>query len=124
MTKSSLVLIVDDDEGLLDTTSTFVEFFGYDVITAKDGVDAVSLYKKHKPGLVLMDVKMPKMDGYSAFFSIEKEFPNAKVIFMTAHSDFSKWSQAKEKNALDLIEKPYSPEQLKALLQKHLPLDT
>jgi len=121
MDKKGIVLVADDDEAVLDTTTIFLEFFGYNVIKAKNGYEAISKYKEHKPGLVFLDVKMPKMDGYNTFFEIEKEFPKAKVIFMTAHSDYSKWAMAKSKNALELIEKPYSAEKLKEVLDKYYP---
>lgn len=121
MTTKGLILVVDDDESVLDTTSTLLEFFGYSVIQARNGIEAISKYREERPGLVFLDVKMPKMDGYEAFFELEKEFPNAKVIFMTAHADFSKWSEAKKRHALDLIEKPYSAEQLKKLTTKFYP---
>jgi len=112
------ILVADDDNAVLDTTSTLLEFFGYDVIQAKNGLEAIAKYKEHKPGLVFLDVKMPKMDGYKTFFEIEKEFPKAKIIFMTAHADYSEWIKAKNKNALELIEKPYSAEKLKELIEK------
>ena len=115
------ILVADDDEAVLDTTCTILEFFGYTVISAKNGFEAISKYKKYKPGLMFLDVKMPKMDGYETFFEIEKEFPKAKVIFMTAHADFSKWTEAKKKKALELIEKPYSSEKLKELVDRFYP---
>jgi len=121
MNEKEIILVADDDEAVLDTTATFLEFFGYNVIKAKNGYEAISKYKEHQPGLVFLDVKMPKKDGYNTFFEIEKEFPKAKIVFMTAHSDYSKWAMAKSKNALDIIEKPYSAERLKKILDKHYP---
>jgi len=118
MGKKGTILVADDDYKVLDTTCTLLEFFGYDVIRCKNGLEAIAKYKECRPGLVFLDVKMPKMDGYKTFFEIEKEFPMAKIIFMTAHSDYSKWKMAKEKNALELIEKPYSAEELKKLADK------
>ena len=116
-----VVMVVDDDESILDTTGTLLEFFGFDVITAHDGIEALSLYKKHKPGLVFLDVKMPRMDGFETFFKLEEQFPKAKIIFMTAHGDDSKWQEAKRKNALALIEKPYSAESLREMTEKYYP---
>lgn len=116
-----LILVADDDVAVLDTTTTLLEFFGYDVIQANNGLDAIVKFKKFRPGLVFLDVKMPKMDGYQTFFELEKQFPDAKVIFMTAHADYSKWRQAKSKHALELIEKPYSAELLKSLVDKFYP---
>ncbi|MDH3278620.1 MAG: response regulator [Nitrosopumilus sp.] len=121
MNKKGTILVADDDKAVLDTTSTLLEFFGYNVIQAKDGLDAVSKYRENKPGLVFLDVKMPKMSGYQAFFELEEEFPEAKVIFITAHADFSKWKKAKSMHALELIEKPYSAEKLRELAEKFYP---
>ena len=114
-----MILVADDDVAVLDTTVVFLEFFGYDVIFAKDGFEAISLFEKHHPDLVFLDVKMPKMDGYEAFFKLHEQFPNAKVILMTAHADYSKWDDAKNLGALELIEKPYSAELLKKLVTKY-----
>ncbi|QUC65558.1 response regulator [Nitrosopumilus sp. K4] len=113
-----LILVADDDIAVLDTTCTFLEFFGYDVIQAHDGLDALTKYKKFKPGLVFLDVKMPKMDGYATFFELKKQFHDANVVLMTAHADYSEWEKAKKENVLELIEKPYSAEQLKKITEK------
>ena len=115
------ILVVDDDEAVLDTTSTLLEFFGYSVIQAKNGNDGISKYREEKPKLVFLDIKMPKKDGYDTFFELKKEFPNARVILMTAHADYSKWEKAKKSNALDLIEKPYTAEKLKKVTEKFFP---
>ena len=115
------ILVADDDEEILNITSTFLQFLGYTVIGAKNGIEAISKYREYKPGLVFLDVKMPKMDGYETFFELERGFPEAKVIFMTAHVDFSKWNDAKKKKALDLIEKPFTFERLKTLTDKFYP---
>lgn len=115
------ILVADDDENVRDTTSTLLELFGYRVIQAKDGKDTIEKFKKFMPEIVFLDIKMPKLDGYETFFEIKKEFPNAKIIFMTAHADYSKWKEAKSNNALELIEKPYSAEQLRNLAEKYYP---
>jgi len=121
MGEKKKILVIDDDAAVLDTTSTFLELFGYSVIQAKDGIEGISKFREHLPDLVFMDVKMPKLDGYETFFEIKHEFPQAKVIFMTAHADYSKWNEAKRKNALELIEKPYSPEELKKITARYCP---
>lgn len=111
---------MDDDEDILDNTSSLLELFGYSSIIAKNGQEAISLYNEHHPDLVFMDVKMPKKDGYETFFDITERFPKAKIIFMTAHADDSQWQKAKKKKAIALIEKPYSAEQLKKLVKLHI----
>jgi DNA-binding NtrC family response regulator len=121
MTKKGLILVADDDLEVLDTTTSLIEFFGYDVIQAKNGSEAISQYKKNHPGLVFIDVKMPKINGYQTFFELKKDFPKVKVILMTAHADYSKWDDAKKHNALELLEKPYSAESLKNIIEKYYP---
>ena len=121
MKKKGLILVVDDDLDVLDTTTTLIEFLGYDVISTNNGFEAISKYKENKPGLVFLDVKMPKIDGYQTFFELKKQFPKIQVILMTAHADYSKWEEAKKYNALEMIEKPYSVELLRDLIAKYYP---
>ena len=61
------ILLVDDDVDLLENTAYMIKNIGYDVVTADNGQDAVFKYKDIHPNLVIMDVKMPKMDGFDAF---------------------------------------------------------
>ena len=119
MVNKDVILVVDDDFAVLDTTATLLELFGYAVVKANDGYDALLKYKEFNPALVFLDVKMPKMDGYKTFFEMKKQFPKSKVILMTAHADYSKWDEAKKNDALEIIEKPYSAELLKKLVSKY-----
>ncbi|MCV0393062.1 MAG: response regulator [Nitrosopumilus sp.] len=115
------IMVADDDSEVLDTVSTLLELFGYDVIQAKDGLDAIAKYKEYKPRLIFLDIKMPKLDGYETFFELEKRFSMSKIIFMTAHADYTKWKEVKAKKALELIEKPFSAEKLRELAKKFYP---
>lgn len=119
MFNNNVILVVDDDLAVLDTTATLLELFGYNVVRAHDGHDALLKFKQFHPQLVFLDVKMPKMDGYKTFFEMKKIFPKSKIILMTAHADYSKWDEAKKNNALEIIEKPYSAELLKKLVAKY-----
>lgn len=71
MSAKKIVLLVDDDVDLLENTAYMVKSMGCDVITAENGEDAVERYREIKPNLTFMDIKMPKMDGYDAFFKIK-----------------------------------------------------
>ena len=119
MADEHVILVVDDDLAVLDTTATLLELFGYRVVKAHDGHEALVKFKQFNPSLVFLDVKMPRMDGYKTFFELKKNFPKSQVILMTAHADYSKWDEAKKKNALEIIEKPYSAELLKKLVTKY-----
>jgi two-component system chemotaxis response regulator CheY len=118
MTKT--VLLVDDDTDLLENTAFMIKSTGCDVITAENGVEAVEKYKEISPSLVIMDIKMPKMDGYDAFFKIKQFDDGAKVILITAYNlDEKKHLKAKSMNLITTINKPYSFEQIEELVNKY-----
>ena len=98
-----------------------IETLGHEILTAKDGAEAVEVYKNAKPGLTFMDVKMPRMDGFDAFFKIKEFDPEAKVVLITAyHVDEKKYLKAKSMNLLESIEKPYDIEKLEDTINKYL----
>lgn len=120
MSEKKTILLVDDDIDLLENTAYLIKSIGYDVITAEDGQDAVLKYKDISPDLTIMDVKMPKMDGFDAFFKIKQFDPQAKVVLITAFSiDEKKHLKAKSMSLITTINKPYSFEQLEEVVTKY-----
>ena len=118
--KQESILIADDDADLMSTLVDLLKQFGYNnVISAKDGKEAISKYKTHRPNLVLMDIVMPKMDGVTAFFKIKELDPLAKVIFITAYDPPDRYDAAKRKGAIHLVKKPFSALFLKELINRH-----
>lgn len=120
MSAGKTILLVDDDTDLLENTAFMIKSMGYDVITAENGVDAVEKYKEIKPNLTIMDIKMPQMDGYEAFFKIKQFDSEAKVILITAYTlDEKKHLKAKSMNLITTISKPYTFEQLENTVNEH-----
>lgn len=120
MSEKKTILLVDDDIDLLENTAYLIKSMRYDVITAEDGQDAVLKYKDISPDLTIMDVKMPKMDGFDAFFKIKQFDPQAKVVLITAFSiDEKKHLKAKSMSLITTINKPYSFEQLEEVVTKY-----
>jgi len=120
MSLKKTILLVDDDIDLLENTAYMIKSIGYDVVTAEDGQDAVLKYKDIHPDLTIMDIKMPKMDGFDAFFKIKQFDPEAKVVLITAFSiDEKKHLRAKSMSLLTTINKPYSFEQLEETVTKY-----
>lgn len=116
-------MIVDDDIPLLENTAYMIETLGHEVVTARDGVEAVDVYKSAQPSLTFMDVKMPKQDGFDAFFKIKEFDSDAKVVLITAYNvDEKKHLKAKSMNLLETIEKPYDIEKLESTINKYLNL--
>lgn len=83
------ILIVDDDILVAGALKTILETDGSVCVcgTGTDGKDAVSLYRKHKPDVLLMDIRMREMSGLEASEQILSEFPNAKILLLTTFSD-------------------------------------
>ncbi|MGI9565826.1 MAG: response regulator [Nitrosopumilus sp.] len=120
MTEKKKILIADDDLDVLESTQYMLLEEGYEVITANNGKEAIDAYKTHKPGIVFLDIRMPVIDGYEAFFSIKKHDSNAKIVFITAFSvDNQKAEKAKEMGLLDLLHKPIEFEKITKLIQKY-----
>ena len=121
MSQNKTILLVDDDVDLLENTSFMIKSMGYDVITAQDGEEAVSTYKEVTPHLTIMDVKMPKMDGYEAFYKIKQHDPDAKIILISAYYiDEEKHQKVVSMSLLTTISKPYTFEMLEETIKKFI----
>ncbi|HET6517205.1 MAG TPA: response regulator [Nitrosopumilaceae archaeon] len=120
MSSNKTILLVDDDIDLMENTAYMIKSIGFNVITAENGVDAVEQFKEAKPDLVIMDIKMPKMDGYEAFFKIKQNDSEAKIILITAFAhDSKKHQKAESMNLLATLNKPYTFEQLEKIVKEH-----
>ncbi len=86
---SHLILLVDDEQEIVDIYSQKLIQAGFEVITAGDGAECIKLAKEKHPELILLDVKMPDMDGVEAFYQLKKgaDTQNIKVVFLTAFTD-------------------------------------
>jgi len=108
------VLIVDDDRDLLLTLELGLEKYGrqFSVMTARDGEAAVEKLRGNTVSVVVTDLKMPRMDGYSLLVHIMGHFPDIHVIIMTAYGTAELERQMNAKGAVDYIEKPFLVEDL------------
>lgn len=102
------ILVVDDDKTSLLTTRKILEKSGYEVLTAENGRDGVSLFMERNPDLVIMDVIMPVMDGYAATQAIRNYISDRAVpiLMLTSHDDLPSIEQAFEAGATDFLTKP------------------
>ena len=120
MNKAKKILLADDDSDFLEVTQiTFLDE-GYDVISAIDGEDAVTKFEEMSPDIVFLDIKMPGIDGFEAFFRIIKIDPDARVFFMSSYTiDDEKFKKAKNLKLRGLITKPFEFEDIEKRIQKH-----
>ena len=115
MTKKGCILAVDDDEKALRVIEALLTPHGYEVITAQDGGEAITTMTSTKPDLVLMDVFMPKMDGYTALDAIKKHVATREVpvVMVTAVDQQLNKILAEKLGAAGYVTKPFkSPELL------------
>ena len=110
------LLIVDDDSVNRIVLKGMLVKYGFDVLVAENGIQAVDQFRKHHPDLVLMDVMMPEMDGYEAAEIIKHESDDSfiPIMFLTAITDDDALAKCVESGGDDFLSKPYSPVILKA----------
>jgi len=111
------ILLVDDDAQFLEATEYMLKYENYDVITAKNGEEAIKKFDQSCPDIVLMDLKMPVMNGYDAFFKIKKDNPDAKIVFTSAYAINNKEFEHAEKSGLyGLLTKPFDLTELNDMI--------
>jgi len=108
------VLIVDDEPDILKTVIFRLKKAGYQIITAEDGETGMELARKEKPDLVLLDVRLPLIDGYEVCQRLKSDdnFKKIPVIFLTASAADEIADKTKASGANDYIIKPFEPEEL------------
>lgn len=109
------LLIVDDNEGVRHLVSRWLERAGFRVEEASDGAEAVELVRKNPPEVILADIRMPKIDGIELARIVKSEFPQVKIILMTAYSSPQTIAQAKREGVDDYLEKPFTKDQVERM---------
>ncbi|QEN05104.1 response regulator transcription factor [Thiospirochaeta perfilievii] len=113
MDMSKKILVVDDEEKIRKMICDYLEAVGFLTIPAKDGVDAVSIFVKEQPDLIIMDVMMPGIDGIDSTRRI-RERSNVPIIMLTAKAEEGDKLLGLEMGADDYITKPFSLKELAA----------
>lgn len=108
----SKILVVDDQKTVCYSLQRFLESEGYEVHTTTSGKDALSFLNDAKPDLVIMDVRMPGMDGIEVLEKIKQLHPDVQVIMMTAFSTTEKAIQSIKLGAYDYLIKPFDNDEL------------
>ncbi len=113
------VLIADDDSDILELVAFRLGHAGYEPVTAHDGAEALRLAREQQPDLVILDVMMPKMDGYEVMRALRTDQATRRtpVILLTARAQESDVSRGFEAGADDYVRKPFSPQELTARVQ-------
>jgi two-component system response regulator AtoC len=120
MTMMERVLIVDDEEQMRELLAKVLEKNGYQVMTAGDGGQALTLLEKEPMDLVVTDVRMPGLDGMEALKAIKELNPEIVVIIMTAFGSIDQAVQAVKEGAYDYINKPFKIDEMLLTIKKAL----
>jgi len=127
MEKQARILIIDDDVDFVAATKTILESKAYEVITANQGAEGLDTAKLEKPDLIILDVIMPEMDGFTVAeqLKMDPQLKNIPVIMLTGfsgkrHETSIPVSRGLTLEAEDYIEKPVSPEELLSRVKNNL----
>ena len=115
----SKILVIDDDPDILDALAMILETQGYQVSTARDGIEGLASLKAEKPDMMILDLLMPKMDGFAVCKELQdprwSKFKNMPILILTSvREDASRrryeLETGLELNVDDYVEKPISPD--------------
>ena len=114
-----LILVADDDGDIRALVAYRLERSGYEVVTAGDGAEALRLAFEHEPDLAVLDVMMPRIDGYGVTRGLREHArtQDTPVILLTARVQEADVARGFEVGADDYIKKPFSPQELRARVQ-------
>jgi DNA-binding response OmpR family regulator len=119
MTKT--ILVVDDEQRLVSLVETYLTQNGYRVVTAPNGVEALSVARRENPDLIILDIMMPEMDGYE-FMRVYRAESDTPIILLTARVEDDEKVIGLELGADDYVTKPFRPRELiarvKAVLRR------
>ena len=105
------ILVVDDEEKIRSLIRKYGEFEGYEIFEAADGMEAIGMVKKEDYDVIIMDVMMPELDGFSACSEIKK-IKDIPVIMLSARGEEYDRIHGFEAGVDDYVVKPFSPKEL------------
>ena len=109
---NTTILVVDDEESIRTSLAGILEDEGYNTLFAVDGIEALSAVQQEMPGLVLLDIWMPRMDGMKTLQKLKELYPALTVVMMSGHGTIETAVRSTKLGAYDFIEKPLSLEKV------------
>ncbi len=114
--KKSRLLVVDDEKNIRLTITQTLESTGLEIETAVNGEEALQKIDPNDYRIVLLDLKMPGLDGMEVLKRISETRPDIRVIIITAHGTIDSAVEAMKLGAVDFIQKPFAPEEIRSLV--------
>lgn len=116
----SKILVVDDEKNTRLTLEEALEPLGYDIVLAASGEEAIKRLEDPDLTLILLDLRMPGVSGLDVLRHIERERPDVRVVILTGHGTVDDAVESMKHGALDVIQKPFALEEIRALVQAEL----
>ena len=110
------LLLVDDEEGIRKVLGISLTDLGYQVFTAENGEEALKIFRRENPPIVMTDIKMPVMDGIELLRKIKDENPDTEVIMISGHGDMDLAIKSLKYRAIDFVTKPINDDILEIAL--------
>jgi DNA-binding NtrC family response regulator len=114
------ILIIDDEEAIRDSCSLVLSKAGYNVLTSIEGIQGLKLFKQNEVHAVLLDLRLPGMQGHEILTKIKDESPETPVIIITGFASIESAVDTIKRGAFDYLAKPFSPEELRVIVKKAL----
>ena len=114
------ILVVDDQFGIRILLNEVLQKEGYDTFQAANGLQALEILNDHVPDLVLLDMKIPGMDGIEILKRMKVLQPDIKVIIMTAYGELDMIQEAMDLGAITHFAKPFDIDDIRKAVAKHL----
>jgi two-component system response regulator AtoC len=114
------ILIIDDDSSICETIDLYLTEEGYEVYTAKTGTEGLNKFVQTLPDVVILDIRLPDIDGFTVLEDLREDDENVKVIMITAHHDMDTTINAMKAGAFDYIRKPVNIDELEIAVRKAL----
>jgi signal transduction histidine kinase len=114
------ILVVEDNIDIATVLRDRLQAMGHEVLTAYDGQAGLDAVEKTAPGLLLLDLELPKVTGMEVLKRVRKDWPDLPVVVMTAHGTIARAVEAMKEGAADFITKPFDTEQISAVIAKAL----
>ena len=117
------ILVVDDEESITDVLKKELSSDGYQVQTAHDGQEAIDAVKSTPIALVVLDLQMPKVNGFDVLRYVKENFPGVKVIVLTGYADLGNAIRCKRLGADQFLEKPFNLSEFLTEMHRLIPLN-
>ena len=115
------VMVIDDRKTIRRTAETLLKNEGFEVITATDGFEALSMIADHQPNLILLDIMMPRLDGYQtcALIKHHRVFRHTPVIMLSSKDGLFDRARGRVVGSDNYITKPFTREELMTVIEQH-----